>query len=129
MMVVLVTGGRDYSDAAMVAEVLGHVLARAGSMQLLHGGATGADALAAEWAVAHRVDAVAFPVLVSEWNRLGKSAGPIRNARMIAERPDVVVAFPGGTGTADCVAQARAAGIPVVVVSDGRNATTAKRRP
>lgn len=29
-------------------------------------------------------------------------------------KPDVVLAFPGGTGTADCVKQARAMKIPVL---------------
>jgi predicted Rossmann-fold nucleotide-binding protein len=34
---------------------------------------------------------------------------------MLAEgRPDAVIAFPGGKGTADMVRKARAAGLPVV---------------
>lgn len=117
MRTILVTGGRTYSDAAKVAEVLSTVLARAGwPMRLLHGDATGADALAKAWAVENQVEAVPFPVLLNEWRCYGKAAGPIRNARMVAQRPDLVVAFPGNDGTADCVAQARAAGIPVLVV-------------
>ena len=46
-----------------------------------------------------------------------RGAGPERNARMLAEgRPDLVVAFPGGTGTADMVRRAKAAGVRVVEV-------------
>ena len=116
MRTIVVTGGRTYSEAARVAEVLGTVLARAGSMRLLHGDATGADQLAKAWAAENQVEAVPFPVLLNEWRCYGKAAGPIRNARMVAQRPDLVVAFPGNDGTADCVAQARAAGIPVLVV-------------
>lgn len=124
MRTILVTGGRTYSDAAKVDEVLGTILVRAAMahpgvdrpMRLLHGDATGADALAKAWAVENQVEAVPFPVLLNEWRCYGKAAGPIRNARMVAQRPDLVVAFPGGDGTADCVAQARAAGIPVVTV-------------
>lgn len=54
----------------------------------------------------------AFP---ADWHRDGKAAGPIRNRRMLLEgMPDLVVAFPGGRGTADMVRRARAAGIEVV---------------
>lgn len=33
-----------------------------------------------------------------------------------AARPDVVIAFPGGEGTRDCVRQAMASGVPVVLI-------------
>jgi hypothetical protein len=48
----------------------------------------------------------------------GKAAGSIRNQRMLdAEKHiDVVVAFPGGRGTADMVRRARAAGIHVLEI-------------
>jgi hypothetical protein len=128
MRTIVVTGGRTYSDAARVAEVLGVVWMRAamghpaGSEDppviIRHGDATGADRLAKDWCEENGVPDDPFPVVMSEWRTYGKSAGPIRNARMLAEppTPDLVVAFPGGTGTADCVTQARALGIPVLVV-------------
>ncbi len=128
MRTIVVCGGRTYSDAARVAEVLGTVLARAGRaywaghsgipLTIRHGDATGADKLAKDWCEANGVPDDPFPVVMSEWRTYGKAAGPIRNARMLAEppTPDLVVAFPGGAGTADCVAQARALGIPVLVV-------------
>jgi ABC-type Fe3+-hydroxamate transport system substrate-binding protein len=37
---------------------------------------------------------------------------------MLRLRPDLVVAFPGGRGTADMVAAATDAGIPVRIVPD-----------
>jgi hypothetical protein len=54
----------------------------------------------------------------AEWNRHGNKAGPIRNATMLAMKPPVklVVAFPGGSGTADMVAKAKAAGLEVMEV-------------
>lgn len=126
MRTILVTGGRTYADAAKVDEVLGTILVRAAMahpneecpMVVRHGDATGADRLAKEWCEANGVPDDPFPVVMSEWRRYGKAAGPIRNARMIAEppTPDLVVAFPGNDGTADCVRQAREAGIPVLVV-------------
>jgi len=50
----------------------------------------------------------------------GRAAGPVRNAQMLAEgKPDFVVAFPGGRGTADMCKQARARGVKVVEVPAG----------
>jgi UDP-N-acetylmuramoylalanine-D-glutamate ligase len=47
----------------------------------------------------------------------GRSADPIRNRRTLDEgKPDLVVAFPGGRGTAHMVSQARAAGVRVIEV-------------
>jgi hypothetical protein len=44
----------------------------------------------------------------------GKRGGLIRNRQMIDEwKPDAVVAFPGGRGTAHCVTRAKSQGIPV----------------
>jgi len=52
---------------------------------------------------------------MANWAELGRKAGPIRNQQMLDEgKPNLVVAFPGGRGTADIVRRARAAGIEVV---------------
>ncbi len=47
----------------------------------------------------------------ADWS-LGRSAGPARNRRMVEFGADLAVAFPGGSGTADCVKRIKAAGIP-----------------
>lgn len=50
----------------------------------------------------------------ADWKTHGKRAGSIRNQKMIDDyHPQLVVAFPGGAGTADMVRRARAAGIEV----------------
>jgi hypothetical protein len=50
----------------------------------------------------------------AEWGRLGRAAGPIRNAVMLRDgKPELVIAFKGGAGTADMKARARKAGIEV----------------
>ena len=52
----------------------------------------------------------------ARWAELGRRAGPIRNQEMLdLWVPDGVVAFPGGAGTADMVARARAACVTVWV--------------
>jgi hypothetical protein len=80
-----------------------------------HGGADGADTLANAAALMLSVPVTEYP---ADWKSYGPSGGPIRNARMLGEfMPDVVLAFPGGAGTADMVKRARAAGVRVVVVT------------
>ncbi|QOR55749.1 MAG: hypothetical protein YHS30scaffold667_45 [Phage 65_10] len=104
----LVCGGRTFSDAAALDRALGLLPITL----LIHGGAPGADRLAGDWAHAHGVP---YRVYFAEWNKHGRSAGGLRNTRMLVEgKPDVVVAFPGGYGTANMVRQARAAGVPVI---------------
>ena len=52
-----------------------------------------------------------------DWEKHGRAAGPIRNKLMLDEgRPDLVVAFPGGRGTANMVKQASAASVEVIEV-------------
>jgi hypothetical protein len=54
---------------------------------------------------------------MADWNTHGRAAGPIRNQRMLDEvKPELVVAFPGGRGTADMVRRAREAGVNVYLV-------------
>ena len=110
-MKLLVCGGRDFSDYARVRAVLGNF---GGYVELAHGGARGADALARRFAQEQ-----GWPVKVyrADWSGYGKSAGVRRNQQMLDEfRPDFVVAFPGGRGTADMVRRARNAGVAVTVI-------------
>jgi YspA, cpYpsA-related SLOG family len=104
-MKVLVCGGRNYGDAVTVARVLDELREGVGGIShVIHGGATGADALAHEWALAHGVQTVECEAL---WDFHGDAAGPIRNRRMLELEPDLVVAFPGKKGTANLVELAR----------------------
>lgn len=72
---------------------------------LIHGCATGADIMAGEWAKANGIPVLEYPAL---WKLHNKRAGPIRNVQMLEEgNPDLVVAFPGGRGTAHMVGIAK----------------------
>lgn len=126
MTTVLVCGGRDANKhdvwnwleknaIADISDALGVYLCPITKM--IHGGARGADEGAADWGKSEPgVTVVAYP---ADWKKHGKAAGPIRNQRMIDEgKPDVVIAFPGGRGTADMIRRAEAAGIPVVMAED-----------
>lgn len=111
---VLVCGGRDYQDRERLFVVLDEHHARQPITVLIEGGADGADRFASMWAFEHEIDSDTF---FAKWKVHGRAAGPIRNQRMIDEgRPDVVIAFPGGRGTADMMKRARAAGVEVIEV-------------
>jgi hypothetical protein len=108
---ILVCGGRDYWNQTAVWGALQALKLKAGVDVIIEGGASGADALAASWALSERVPCIGIE---ADWGAHGKAAGPIRNQRMIDEgKPDLVIAFPGGKGTADLVRRARAASIEV----------------
>ena len=109
---VLVCGGRHYSDSRHLGRVLGALATR--PTLIIHGDATGADELAQRWARRQRIPDRPFP---ADWGAHGRAAGPIRNQQMLDEgQPHLVVAFPGGAGTADMVRRAEAAGVTVLKV-------------
>ena len=111
----LVCGGRDFVDQEMFDSAMSDLLALKGCpRKIVHGGARGADAMAGEWAARHGLEIAAVP---ADWQRHGYIAGSIRNQRMLAEHsPHLVVAFPGGRGTANMVQKARAAGVDVAEI-------------
>jgi predicted Rossmann-fold nucleotide-binding protein len=109
---VLVCGGRDYADHDWLFKELDALRVSRGVTVVISGCAPGADTIGIEWAVARKVEIVRFP---ADWQKHGRAAGPIRNQRMLNEgRPDLVVAFPGGRGTADMVKRAIAAGVETI---------------
>lgn len=110
---VAVTGGRTFDDIECVHRSLKALDDVYRVTELLHGGATGADSLAASWARARGIIVTEYK---ADWQRHGRAAGPKRNAEMLrVGSPDMLIAFEGGTGTADCVRRAQALNIPVVV--------------
>jgi hypothetical protein len=111
----LVCGGRDYEDKPFLWSVLDGIGPPAIS-EVISGMAAGADTYAAEWAKVRGLPLYAFP---ADWQKHGCAAGPIRNQQMLDEgKPDLVIAFPGGRGTADMVRRARKTGIPVREIAD-----------
>lgn len=111
---VLVCGGRDYSDFDKVADVLNGLRNEGKLSVVIQGGAFGADALAKGHAATLKVPCITFR---AEWGKYGKRAGYLRNVRMLEEgKPDMVVAFPGGRGTAMMIQIAKEAGVPVMEI-------------
>lgn len=113
MRTILICGGRDYRDWDGFCRSMHAVLvdAQGEELRIVHGGASGADAMATRWADEHGYECVVY---AADWKGEGRSAGPRRNQRMLdSEHVWLVVAFPGGRGTADMVRRAEAKGIDV----------------
>lgn len=118
-MMVLVCGGREFDDWHLLNERLTSLYSsfddEAIHMEIIEGGAKGADFLARVWAKYRNLP---WHEEKADWTKYGKAAGGIRNQVMLDKyHPNVVIAFPGGTGTADMVRRAKAAGIEVIEVS------------
>jgi hypothetical protein len=114
-MKILVTGGRDFRDGDRVRAVFKKITAAYGAanLTLICGMAAGADAIAWEAALENAWHDI--KEFRANWDTEGRSAGAIRNTRMLEEgKPDFCVAFPGGRGTQDMVDKCERAGVRVV---------------
>jgi hypothetical protein len=114
-MKIIVCGGRDYSDADRVDNILDKVHAKHTITLLIDGQARGADSLGHGWARSRGIPTKRFP---ADWDKHGKSAGYRRNEEMAAFGADAVVAFPGGRGTAHMLETAKRRGITVWEIED-----------
>lgn len=114
----LVFGSRTWTDRASVWRALS-ALPRS---CIIEGEARGADTLARQWAQFYRVPVEKYP---ANWG-LGRSAGPIRNARMHLEgKPDKAIGFVCGSvheplsrGSQNMAYICRGAGTPLLIVRE-----------
>lgn len=118
---VLICGGRNYGvkdDARRLHmfRTLSALHERYRFTEILEGGAPGADASAATFG---RMNDIRVRTFKADWNAHGRAAGPIRNRQMMEEgEPALVIAFPGGRGTADMISVAEDAGVKVIQVEE-----------
>lgn len=116
---ILVCGGRHYDDAERLIENLEGIAGTVDSSKqlvLIHGAARGADSIAESWAQWRGLKIMRFP---ADWKRYGRAAGHIRNTEMLESGcPDLVVAAPGGAGTANMVTQAHKFGVRTIVLKE-----------
>lgn len=111
---VLVTGGRTFHDREWLWAGLDliHKHPQMGPItEIIEGGAPGADCRAGEWAYSREIKCTVMP---AQWEKHGRSAGYIRNSEMAKLMPDVVLACPGGKGTANMVEVAQAHKLKVI---------------
>lgn len=112
---ICVCGGRDYNNKDRVFAVLDNALSVFSEIHIMNGAARGADKLSSEWANQRGISLLEVP---ADWVQHKRAAGPIRNREMLKHGFDLLIAFPGGNGTADMVKITKTAGIDVYEVSE-----------
>lgn len=78
-MKILVVGSRDFNNYEMLKNAIDTAVNTYGDVEIVSGGAKGADSLAEQYA---KEKGYALKVFLADWNTYGKSAGYRRNAEM-----------------------------------------------
>lgn len=110
-MIVAVTGGRNWNDPSFVGRCLWSFHDRHVISELHEGGADGWDSWCRQWARSRGIDVFTY------WynSGRGKAGGPYRNGLILDRaKPKVLLAGPGGHGTANMIRQAEERGIKVI---------------
>lgn len=132
--IILVTGSRKEESLARISIGINRAMILLSEREcdiehldilLVHGGAKGADTVAASYMKSNGYQVKEFR---ADWNKHGKSAGPIRNQEMVEfcmvstgslgeYKSAVCVAFPlsDSIGTWDCIKRSIDHGIPVII--------------
>lgn len=117
---ILVTGSRTWQNERVIREALGDAFRQRPEPDtgatVVHGGARGADKMAARWArdfscVGNPIGEVVYH---PNWQLYGRRAGILRNQQMVNDGAYVCLAFirDGSRGASHCALAAEAAGIP-----------------
>lgn len=86
---IIVAGSRGLTDYEFVKTELDKLLPKNKKVEIVCGGARGADALGKQYAAEHNLSC---HTMNAEWNKYGRRAGYIRNQAM-AEYADKVIVF------------------------------------
>jgi YspA, cpYpsA-related SLOG family len=110
---ILITGQRDWECRPLARAIIGRLTRKYGSkIVIVHGDGNGVDQA---FQIECREGNIVLEAHPANWE-MGKRAGRLRNAEMIATKPDFVIAIHrdlARKGTKDCVKQALAAGLRV----------------
>lgn len=114
---VLITISRTWSQISELRRVLEEVHSRYPTAVLVHGNAARGDQTAAS--IWHSMGGTDEP-WPANWERYGKRAGPLRNAKMVESNPAMVLAFVKNrsAGASHCADLAEGAGLPVARYTD-----------
>ena len=109
----IIAGSRNFNDARLLNEVCDHMFQNLDQVEIVSGGARGADRLGEQYAIEH-----GYPVkqFLPDWKSFGRGAGLRRNNEM-ADYADGLLAFWDGTGrgTKQMIQSARERGLKVKV--------------
>jgi len=121
----IIAGDRKYSNRSKLYNevdkfILSLVKDETEEIELIGGGAKGADELGEEYAIEFEFD---YRTFKADWDAHGKAAGPIRNREMAeytSQAPDKICACivfdGGGPGSANMIKTAKAFGLILRVI-------------
>jgi hypothetical protein len=119
MNALIIAGGRDFKNFSLLVERVDvfrrvHSLLDPEDLQIVSGGADGADRLGELYAKNNNLKVVKFP---ADWEKHGKSAGPIRNAAMATYASHAILFWNGGSpGTKNMIYNAKLQKLKINVV-------------
>ena len=113
-MKLIIAGSRTASAESTVAAITAALdIVRKWPLEVVSGGARGADTHGVSWAELHDVPVRRFP---ADWNAHGRAAGPTRNAEMAKYADSLVAVWDGQSrGTRDMINRALREGLWVYV--------------
>lgn len=92
IMKVIIAGSRYFNNYELLRQYVDHILQNVSqkeSIEIVSGGAKGADELGERYAKERGYKITRFP---AEWNKYGRAAGPKRNEQM-GDYADALIAF------------------------------------
>ena len=113
-MKVIIAGSRDFDDYALLEKQCDELLVVYDDVEIVSGGARGADRLGERYAGKRELPLRRFP---TDWDQYGKRAGHVRNAEM-ARYADVLIVFWDGKsrGTSNMIDLAMRGGLETHII-------------
>lgn len=108
-----VVGSREFTDYSILKDILDNH--RIYILEIVSGGARGADSLAARYAQEHSIKLTEF---LPDYKKYGKKAPFVRN-KLIVQNSDLILAFWNGfsTGTKHSMDYAKSLNKQVIIIS------------
>lgn len=113
---VAVAGYREFTDTSVFEEQLDKILSKYKVTKIHTGDCRGTDTMAVTYAIKKGIP---YTVFTANWNKYGRSAGPIRNQEMI-KGTKLLVAFAhrNSKGTFNTIKLARKNRIKTIIFKD-----------
>jgi hypothetical protein len=117
----IVAGSRNYNDYSEFKKLIDDNMRRilkvnnASDIEFVSGGCRGVDKMGEKYAEENGMNVKVFE---ADWEKYGKSAGPIRNSEM-ADYGDALIAFFNGEskGTLDMINKAKKKKMPITIIN------------
>lgn len=116
---VIIAGGRDFNDYTLLLKEVWSILKGDDNIEIVSGCANGADKLRERFAESFGLKISKFP---ADWNKNGRSAGPIRNLEMAKYGSELIAFWDGKSrGTKNMIDTANKLGLKVSTIIYGNN--------